>query len=73
MSLSKLTKIDREKGAIFKSHIDGKKFILSPEESIKIPEEVLIQISLWLWMNVQKIQIIKNISKTFNEAIYLLG
>ena len=36
MSLSKLTKIDREKGAIFKSHIDGKKFILSPEESIKI-------------------------------------
>ena len=25
MSLSKLNKIDREKGAIFKSHIDGKK------------------------------------------------
>ena len=36
MSLSKLNKIDREKGAIFNSHIDGKKFILSPEESIKI-------------------------------------
>ena len=36
MSLSKLNKIDREKGAIFKSHVDGKKFILSPEESIKI-------------------------------------
>ena len=36
MSLSKLTKIDREKGAIFNSHIDGKEFILSPEESIKI-------------------------------------
>ncbi len=36
MSLSKLNKIDREIGAIFNSHIDGKKFILSPEESIKI-------------------------------------
>ncbi len=36
MSLSKLNKIDREKGAIFSSHIDGKKYILSPEESIKI-------------------------------------
>ena len=36
MSLSKLNKIDIEKGAIFKSHIDGKEFILSPEESIRI-------------------------------------
>ena len=36
MSLSKLNKIDRDIGAIFKSHIDGKKFILSPEQSIKI-------------------------------------
>ncbi len=36
MSLSKLNKVDREKGAIFNSHIDGKKFILSPEESIRI-------------------------------------
>jgi len=36
MSLSKLNKIDREKGAIFNSHIDGKKFYLSPEESIRI-------------------------------------
>ena len=36
MSLSKLNKIDRKIGAIFNSHIDGKKFILSPEESIKI-------------------------------------
>ena len=36
MSLSKFNKIDREKGAIFKSHIDGKEFILSPEESIRI-------------------------------------
>ena len=36
MSLSKLNKVDREKGAIFNSHVDGKKFILSPEESIRI-------------------------------------
>jgi len=36
MSLSKLNKVDREKGAIFNSHVDGKKFVLSPEESIKI-------------------------------------
>jgi len=31
-----MNKIDREKGAIFNSHIDGKKFILSPEESMRI-------------------------------------
>ncbi len=36
MSLSKLNKIDKEKGAIFNSHVDGKKFYLSPEESIRI-------------------------------------
>ena len=36
MSLSKLNKIDREKGAIFNSHVDGKKYYLSPEESIQI-------------------------------------
>ena len=36
MSLSKLNTIDREKGAIFNSHVDGKKFFLSPEESIRI-------------------------------------
>ena len=40
MSLSKLNKIDREKGAIFNSHVDGKKFYLSPEESIKIQLEL---------------------------------
>ena len=36
MSLSKLNKVDKEKGAIFNSHVDGKKFILSPEESIRV-------------------------------------
>ena len=40
MSLSKLNKIDRDKGAIFQSHIDGKKYILSPEKSIKIQKSL---------------------------------
>ena len=40
MSLSKLNKIDRDKGAIFNSHIDGKQFILSPEESIRIQKKL---------------------------------
>tara|TARA_Y100000590_G_scaffold397182_1_gene478538 strand:- start:658 stop:1770 length:1113 start_codon:yes stop_codon:yes gene_type:complete len=40
MSLSKLVKIDKKKGAIFNSHLDGKKFILSPEESIRIQKDI---------------------------------
>jgi len=40
MSLSKLVKIDKIKGATFKSHVDGKKFCLSPEESIKIQKDL---------------------------------
>ena len=40
MSLSKLVKIDEKKGATFNSHLDGKKFILSPEESIKIQKDI---------------------------------
>ena len=40
MSLSKLVKIDEKKGAIFNSHIDGKRFILDPEQSIKIQKDL---------------------------------
>ena len=40
MSLSKFNKIDKDKGAIFQSHVDGKKFILGPEESIKIQKKL---------------------------------
>jgi len=40
MSLSKLVNIDLKKGATFNSHLDGKKFILSPEESIKIQKDL---------------------------------
>ena len=36
MSLAKLNRIDNEIGAIFNSHIDGKKIVLSPEKSIQI-------------------------------------
>ena len=40
MSLSKLNKIDPKLGAIFKSHIDGKKIILSPEKSIQVQKTI---------------------------------
>ena len=40
MSLSKLSKIDKNIGAIFSSHIDGKKIILSPEKSIQIQKKI---------------------------------
>jgi len=40
MSLAKLNKIDKNLGAIFSSHIDGKKFILSPEKSIQIQKSI---------------------------------
>ena len=40
MSLSKLNKIDKDVGAIFRSHIDGKKVILSPEKSIQVQKSV---------------------------------
>ena len=40
MSLSKLVEINIKTGATFNSHIDGKKFILSPEESIKIQKNL---------------------------------
>ena len=40
MSLSKFNKIDVNLGAIFKSHIDGKKIILSPEKSIQVQKAI---------------------------------
>ena len=40
MSLSKFNKIDLEIGAIFSSHIDGKKIILSPEKSIQVQKSI---------------------------------
>tara|TARA_B100001248_G_scaffold254282_1_gene232473 strand:+ start:4067 stop:5182 length:1116 start_codon:yes stop_codon:yes gene_type:complete len=40
MSLSKFNKIDLKLGAIFNSHIDGKKIILSPEKSIQVQKSI---------------------------------
>jgi queuine tRNA-ribosyltransferase len=40
MSLSKFNKIDLKIGAIFNSHIDGKKIILSPEKSIQVQKSI---------------------------------
>ena len=40
MSLSKFNKIDIKIGAIFKSHLDGKKIILSPEKSIQVQKSI---------------------------------
>ena len=40
MSLSNLNKIDKDIGAIFRSHIDGKKIILSPEKSIQMQKAI---------------------------------
>jgi len=40
MSLSNFNKIDLKLGAIFKSHLDGKKIILSPEKSIQVQKSI---------------------------------
>ena len=40
MSLSKLNKIEPKVGAIFRSHLDGKKIILSPEKSIQVQKAI---------------------------------
>ena len=40
MSLSKFNKIDLKLGAIFNSHLDGKKIILSPEKSIQVQKAI---------------------------------
>ena len=40
MSLSKFNKIDLNLGAIFSSHLDGKKIILSPEKSIQVQKSI---------------------------------
>ena len=40
MSLSKLNKIDKDIGVTFRSHIDGKKIVLSPEKCIKVQKSI---------------------------------
>ncbi len=70
MSLSKLNKIDREKGAIFNSHIDGKKFYLSPEESIRIQLGLNSDIVMVMDECPKKINDYQIIDKSMNLSLY---
>ena len=70
MSLSKLNKIDKEKGAIFKSHIDGKKFTLSPEESIRIQKGLNSDIVMVMDECPKKTNDYKSIEKSMNLSTY---
>ncbi len=70
MSLSKLNKVDREKGAIFKSHIDGKKFILSPEESIRVQKGLNSDIVMVMDECPKKSNDYNSIEKSMNLSSY---
>jgi len=70
MSLSKLNKIDREKGAIFQSHIDGKKFILSPEESIKVQKSLNSDIVMAMDECPKKSNNYEKIKKSMDLSMY---
>ena len=70
MSLSKLNKIDRERGAIFSSHIDGKKYILSPEESIKIQKGLNSDILMVMDECPKKTNDYKKIEESMNLSSY---
>ena len=73
MSLSKFNKIDREKGAIFNSHIDGKKFFLSPEESIKIQLSLNSDILMIMDECPKKNENYELIKKSMELSIYWAG
>ena len=70
MSLSKLNKIDREKGAIFNSHIDGKKYFLSPEESIRIQKGLNSDILMVMDEYPKKSYDYHKIEESMNLSIY---
>ena len=67
MSLSKLNKIDSKLGAIFKSHIDGKKIILSPEKSIQVQKDINSDIVMVL-DECPKLLVIKNYIKRYKHV-----
>ena len=73
MSLSKLNKIDREKGAIFNSHVDGKKFYLSPEESIRIQLGLNSDIVMIMDECPKKTNDYDAIKKSMNLSLYWAG
>ena len=70
MSLSKLNKIDKEKGAIFQSHVDGKTFILSPEESIRIQKKLNSDIIMVMDECPKKTNDYSKIKKSMELSIY---
>ena len=70
MSLSKLNKIDREKGAIFQSHIDGKKFILSPEQSIRVQKSLNSDIVMAMDECPKKSNNYEKIKKSMHLSMY---
>ena len=70
MSLSKLNKIDRVKGAIFNSHIDGKKFYLSPEESIRIQLGLNSDIVMIMDECPKKTEDYKSIKESMNLSLH---
>ena len=70
MSLSKLNKVDKEKGVIFQSHIDGKKFILDPEESIRVQKELNSDIVMVLDECPKKTNNYKKIEDSMNLSSY---
>jgi queuine tRNA-ribosyltransferase len=70
MSLSKFNKVDREKGAIFNSHVDGKKFLLSPEESIRIQKGLDSDIVMIMDECPKKTIDYKVINKSMELSIY---
>jgi len=70
MSLSKLNKIDREKGAIFNSHVDGKKFYLSPEESIRIQLGLNSDIVMIMDECPKKTKDYEKIKRSMNLSLY---
>ena len=70
MSLSKLNKIDKEEGAIFRSHVDGKKFILSPESSMQIQKNLNSDIVMVMDECPKKNLDFKIIEDSMNLSIY---
>ena len=70
MSLSKLNKVDKEKGVLFQSHVDGKKFILDPEESIRVQKELNSDIVMVMDECPKKTNDYKKIEYSMNLSSY---
>ena len=70
MSLAKLNKIDKEIGAVFNSHVDGKKIILSPEKSIQIQKALNSDIIMVLDECPKLTNDKKDLSKAIDTSTY---